>query len=211
MYQRLISLWFSNFDLLFPGDWLGLRSRTFGRHRGPLVRHVGVGHLRLRGPACGHRSRGGGALEVPQASLCPRNPAVCSYFPQHSGCAQAGQRQQRQQRLRPQRCRLPSAGFWQHDLPPLRARQLWLRAPGLHSSRNSTAEPHQRLLQSLMFADQTSEGLRLQVERKNSVTVRCFHCLFGVYLKPRALLRITPRAQGGSNHPTNVCGHFSSL
>lgn len=44
-----------------------------------------------------------------------------------------------------------------------------------------------------MFADQTSEGLRLQVERKNSVTVRCFHCLFGVYLKPRALLRITPR------------------
>lgn len=35
-----------------------------------------------------------------------------------------------------------------------------------------------------MFADQTSEDLRLQVERKNSVTVRCFHCLFVVYLKP---------------------------
>lgn len=62
-----------------------------------------------------------------------------------------------------------------------------------------------------MFADQTSEGLRLQVERKNSVTVRCFHCLFVVYLKPRALLRITLRAQDGSDHPANVCGHFISL
>lgn len=62
-----------------------------------------------------------------------------------------------------------------------------------------------------MFADQTSEDLRLQVERKNSVTVRCFHCLFVVYLKPHVLLRITPRAQNGSDYPANVCGHFISL
>lgn len=107
-----------------------------------------VGLHRLCHPPPDHHSLPGCALEVPlpPATPHPGEPAVCLGAPQHSGCAQARQHQQWQQRLGPQRRRLSSAAFRKHVVSSLRACELWLWATCVHSSGNNAPESHQCLL-----------------------------------------------------------------
>lgn len=139
---------FTSVSSPFPPLWS--RPRRPGNRTDQLrVRSACVGRLGLLGRPRGRRRSAGRSVEVPSSAPRPGEPPAGLHLPQHSGRAQAGQHQQRQRRLRPQRRGLPSAGLGQHDLPSLRARRLRLRAPRVHRSGNHASESHQHLLQGL--------------------------------------------------------------
>lgn len=191
--KRLLSLCYMSTFVLYLTFFTRLSCQRCGlwhrTRRGLRARTLCVGHLGLCGPPPGRHSSAGSALEVPPTSLRPwQTAAVRLRVPQHSGCAEAGQHQQRQQRLRPQWCCLSYPGLWQHDLPSLWAREQRLWASCVYSSRDNAPEPNQHLLQSLMILSQNSGnhfsrcGNCLQVNTFMDAAVKCGKFICESYL-----------------------------